>query len=154
MVTKESLKRLNAMTTIVATVKGIRVFENENSASVQLTLDKEVEGYKQDENGVFVKGMTKQVSFFRSALTAQLCDANDDIALYRACQERALGQRQFALILFNAKLKLNITEHSAGEVVEVNGTERTIERDCIFVDVAGVELAPRAVQCLNDAISL
>ena len=118
MVAKESLKRLNAMTTIVATVKGIRVFENENSASVQLTLDKEVEGYKQDENGVFVKGMTKQVSFFRSTLTAQLCDANDDIALYRACQERALGQRQFALILFNAKLKLNITEHSAGEVVE------------------------------------
>lgn len=94
------------------------------------------------------------MSFFRSTLTAQLCDANDDIALYRACQERALGQRQFALILFNAKLKLNITEHSAGEVVEVNGTERTIERDCIFVDVAGVELAPRAVQCLNDAISL
>ena len=139
------------MTTIVATVKGIRVFENENSASVQLTLDKEVEGYKQDENGVFVKGMTKQVSFFRSTLTAQL---NDDIALYRACQERSLNQRQFALILFNAKLKLNITEHSAGEVVEVNGNERTIERDCIFVDVAGVELAPRAIQCLNDAISL
>lgn len=49
------------MTTIVVTVKGIRVFENENSASVQLTLDKEVEGYKQDENGVFVKGMTTSV---------------------------------------------------------------------------------------------
>lgn len=142
------------MTTVVATVKGIRVFENENSASVQLTLDKEIEGYKQDDNGIFVKGMTKQVSFFRSALTAQLCDANDDIALYRACQERALGQRQLALILFNSKVKLNITEHSAGEVIDVNGTERTIERDCIFVEVVDVTLAPRAIQCLNDAISL
>ena len=144
MVTKESLKRLNAMTTIVATVKGIRVFENENSASVQLTLDKEIEGYKQDENGVFVKGMTNQVSFFRSALTAQLCEANDDIALYRACQEHALRQKDFAKLLFNSKLKLNITEHTAGEVVDVNGTERTIERDCIFVDVADVELDAKA----------
>lgn len=154
MVTKESLKRLNAMTTIVATVKGIHVFENEKSSVVQLTLDKEIEGYKLDENGVFVKGMTNRVSFFRKAFTAQLCDINDDVALYRACQERPLCQRQFALILFNAKLKLNITEHSAGEVIEVNGKDRTIERDCIFVDVAGVELAPRAIQCLNDAISL
>ena len=154
MVTKELLKRLNTMTTIVATVKGIRVFENEDSASVQLTFDKEMEVYKKDDDGVFVKTMTKQVSFFRSALTAQLCDANDDIALYRACQERALDQRQFALILFNAKLKLNITEHSAGEVIEVNGKERTVERDSTFVDVAGVELAPRAIQSLNDALSL
>ena len=142
------------MTTIVATVKGIRVFENEDSASVQLTLDKEIEGYKQDENGVFVKAMTKQVSFFRSALTAQLCDANDDIALYRACQKRALGQRQFALILFNAELVLNITEHSAGEVIEVNGKEHTLERDSTFVDVIGVALAPRAIQRLNAALSL
>lgn len=142
------------MTTIVATVKGIRVFENENSASVQLTLDKEVEGYKQDETGVFVKAMTNKVSFFRSALTAQLCDANDDIALYRACQEHALGQRQLALILFNAKLKLNIVEHSAGEVVAINGKEHTVERDCVFVDVADVELSPRATMCLNNAISL
>ena len=142
------------MTTIVATVKGIRVFENEESASVQLTFDKEMEVYKKDDDGVFVKAMTKQVSFFRSALTAQLCDANDDIALYRACQERAFDQRQFALILFNAKLKLNITEHSAGEVIEFNGKERTVERDSTFVDVAGVELAPRAIQSLNDALSL
>ena len=132
------------MTTIVATVKGIRVFENENSASVRLTLDKEIEGYKQDENGVFMKGMVKDVSFFRSALTAQLCDVNDDIALYRACQEHALGQKDFAKLLFNAKLKLNITEHTAGEVIDVNGTERTIERDCIFVDVADVELDAKA----------
>ena len=142
------------MTTIVATVKGIRVFENEDSASVQLTFDKEMEVYKKDDDGVFVKTMTKQVSFFRSALTAQLCEENDDIALYRACQERALDQRQFALILFNAKLKLNITEHSAGEVIEVNGKERTVERDSTFVDVIGVALAPRAIQSLNDALSL
>lgn len=142
------------MTTIVATVKGIRVFENEDSASVQLTFDKEMELYKKDENGVFVKTMTKQVSFFRSALTAQLCDYNDDIALYRACQQPSLTQRQFALILFNAKLKLNITEHSAGEVIEVNGKERTVERDSTYVDVAGVELAPRAIQGLNEALKL
>lgn len=142
------------MTTIVAKVKGIRVFETENSSSVKLTLDKEVEGYQQDENGVFVKGLTKQVSFFRSTLTAQLCDANDDIALYRACQERALNQHQLAMILFNANLKLNITEHSAGEVLDVNGEERVIERDCIFVEVVDIELTPRAIQCLNDSFSL
>lgn len=142
------------MTTIVATVKGIRVFENENSASVQITLDKEIEGYKQDENQIFVKGKTNAVSFFRSALTAQLCDINDDIALYRACQERALSQRQLALILFGAKLKLNMTEHATGEVITIAGKERVLERDCIFVEVADVTLTEAAVKRLNDAISL
>lgn len=143
------------MTQVIAKVKGVRVFEDENSASVQLTLDKEVEGYKKNKDtSAFEKGMTNQVSFYRSALTAQLCDANDDIALYRACQEHALSQRQFALILFGAKLKLDIVEHAAGEVVKIGDKERMLERDCVFVEVVDVELDGKAEARLNAAISL
>lgn len=142
------------MAQIIATVKGIKVFDNENAASVQLVLDKEVEGYKQDENGVFVKGMTNTVSFFRSALTAQLCAANDDIALFRAMSGGALNQAQFALILFNAKLKLDIVEHKQGEEVSVGDTKRVLERDCIFTDVKDVTLDAKAQARLDKAFTL
>ena len=142
------------MSQIIATVKGIRVFDNDNASSVQLTLDKEVEGYKQDENGVFVKGMTNQVSFFRSALTAQLCAVNDDIALFRAMSGSALTQAQFALILFGAKVKLNVVEHAQGEEVTIGDNKRVLERDCIFTDIQDITLDGKAQARLDKAFTL
>lgn len=132
------------MTTIVAKVKGIQVFESEDSASVRLTLDKEFEGYKADENGVYVKAMVNYVYFYRSALTAQLCDLDDDIAMMRCLNGKAFDQADFCRILFGADIKLELTEHLKGDVVEVNGEERTIDRDCMFVDAVGVKLTTKA----------
>lgn len=102
------------MSEIIARVRGIRVVTVDGVTSVQLTLDKEIEGYALGKNGVFVKRMTNKVTFFRSVLTSQLCDVNDDIALYRVCQGRALSQEEFAKILFNSKLTLDIVEHKQG----------------------------------------
>lgn len=142
------------MSQVIATVKGIHVFDNDNASSVQLTLDKEVEGYKQDEDGVFVKSMTNQVSFFRSALTAQLCAVNDDIALFRAMSGCALTQAQFALILFRAKVKLNIVEHAKGEEVTIGDKKRVLERDCIFTELQDIILDGKAQARLNNAFTL
>lgn len=142
------------MSQIIATVKGIQMFDDDNTVSVRLTLDKEVEGYKQDKNGVFVKGMTNQVSFYRSALTAQLCAVNDDIALFRAMSSDALTQAQFALILFGAKVKLNLVEHSQGEEVTTGDKTRVLERDCIFTELQDITLDGKAQARLENAFTL
>ena len=105
------------METIVATVKGVKVFVDENNASVQLTFDKEFKGFVLKEEGDYVETDVKTISFQRSRLTAQLCNASDDIAMYRATLDRAFGQKEFGVILFNAKLKFNRERKSAGEVV-------------------------------------
>ena len=92
------------METIVVTVKGVKVFVDEYSASVQLTLDKAIKGFAQNEDGAYAEADVKTISFHRSKLTAQLCDASDDIAMYRATLDHAFGQKEFGVILFNALL--------------------------------------------------
>ena len=117
------------MDTIVVTIKGVKVFVDENSASVQLTLKDPIKGFSQDENKAFVEGDIKTISFHRSKLTAQLCENSDDIAMYRATLDHAFGQKEFGVILFNAKLKINRDRKNAGETIGEGDDAITIERD-------------------------
>ena len=142
------------METMIVTVKGVKVFVDENSSSVQLTLDKAIKGFSQDENGTFVEGDVKTLSFHRSKLTAQLCEKSDDIAMFRATLDHAFGQKEFGVILFNAKLKLNRDRKSAGEIVGEGDDAITIERDCYLTDVVGVTLSDRAIRQLDAATAL
>lgn len=142
------------METMIVTVKGVKVFVDENSSSVQLTLDKAIKGFSQDENGTFVEGDVKIISFHRSKLTAQLCENSDDIAMYRATLNHAFGQKEFGVILFNAKLKINRNRMSAGELIGEGDNEITIERDCYLTDVVGVTLSDRAIRQLDAATAL
>lgn len=149
------------METIVVTVKGVKVFVDENSASVQLTLDKAIKGFAcdRDTKGKAIKETlheddVKTISFHRSKLTAQLCDASDDIAMYRATLDHAFGQKEFGVILFNAKLKLNRDFKAAGEVVGEGDAARAVERDCYITDVVGVTLSDRAIRQLDVATAL
>ena len=140
---------------MIVTVKGVKVFVDESSASVQLTLDKAIKGFSQDENGTFKEGDVKTISFHRSKLTAQLCEASDDIAMFRATLDHAFGQKEFGVILFNAKLKLNRDRKSAGEVIAIDGQDvLTVERDCYLTDVVGVTLSDRAIRQLDAATAL
>ena len=142
------------METIVVTVKGVKVFVDENSASVQLTIDKAIKGFAQNGDGAYAEADVKTISFHRSKLTAQLCDASDDIAMYRATVDHAFGQKEFGVILFNAKLKLNRDRKAAGEVVREGDTARAVERDCYITDVVGVTLSDRALRQLDAATAL
>ena len=149
------------METIVVTVKGVKVFVDENNASVQLTLDKAIKGFAcdRDTKGKAIKETlheddVKTISFHRSKLTAQLCDASDNIAMYRATLDHAFGQKEFGVILFNAKLKLNRDRKAAGEVVGEGDAAYAVERDCYITDVVGVTLSERAIRQLDAATAL
>ena len=141
------------METIVATVKGVRVFVDEKHANVQITLDKSIKGFILKGTD-YVETDVNTISFQRSRLTAQLCEASDDIAMYRATLDHAFGQKEFGVILFNAKLKLNRERKAAGEVVGEGDAARAVERDCYITDVVGVTLSDRAIRQLDVATAL
>lgn len=142
------------METIVVTVKGVKVFVDEKSASVQLTFDKAIKGFAKREDGSYAEADVKTISFHRSKLTAQLCDASDDIAMYRATLDHAFGQKEFGVILFNAKLKINRDFKTAGEVIGEGDSAYAVERDCYISDVVGVTLSDRAISKIDDAVAL
>lgn len=142
------------METIVVTVKGVKVFVDEKSANVQLTFEKTIKGFTKDADGNFVETDVKTISIHRSKLTAQLCDASDDIAMYRATLDHAFGQKEFGVILFNAQLTLNRQRVSAGEVIGEGDDAIAAERDCYLTDVTKVKLSERALDQLDKATSL
>ena len=142
------------METIVVTVKGVKVFVDENSASVQFTFDKAIKGFVRDADGNFVEVDVKTISIQRSKLTAQLCEASDDIAMYRATLDHAFGQKEFGVILFNAQITLNRQRVAAGEVIGEGDDAFVAERDCYLTDVVKVKLSDRALRQLDDATAL
>ena len=142
------------METIVVTVKSVKLFVNEDSANVQVGFDKAIKGFAKADDGTYVEGDVNHISFFRSRLTAQLCQCSDDIAMYRATLDHSFGQKEFGVILFNAKLKLNRELHKAGEVLGESDNAITLDRDCYTTDIVGVTLSDRALRCLDAAITL
>ena len=142
------------METIVVTVKSVKLFVNEASANVQVSFDKAIKGFAKADDGTYVEGDVNHISFFRSRLTAQLCQCSDDIAMYRATLDHSFGQKEFGVILFNAKLKLNRELHKAGEVLGEGDDAITLDRDCYTTDIVGVTLSDRALRCLDAAITL
>lgn len=142
------------METIVVTVKGVKVFVDEKHSSVKLTFDEAIKGFAKSEDGSYAEADVKTISFRRNKLTAQLCDASDDIAMYRATLDHAFGQKEFGVILFNAKLKINRDFKTAGEVVDEGDSAYAVERDCYISDVVGVTLSTRAISKIDDAVTL
>ena len=142
------------METIVVTVKGVKVFVDEKSASVQFTFDKAIKGFIRNADGTYTEGDVKTISIHRSKLTAQLCEASDDIAMYRATLDHAFGQKEFGVILFNAQLTLNRQRVPAGEVIGEDDDAIVAERDCYLTDVTKVKLSDRALDQLDKATAL
>ena len=142
------------METIVVTVKGVKVFVDQDSASVQLTFDKAIKGFRKDADENFVETDVKTISIHRSKLTAQLCEVSDDIAMYRATLEYPFGQKEFGVILFNAQLTLNRTRVAAGELIGEDDDAVAAERDCYLTDVTKVKLSDRALDQIEKATAL
>ena len=130
------------------TIKSVKVFENEEFANVSLTMTQTVKGFRLNhDTNTMEEADVDTISIARSALTRQLCDCNDDIALFRATRERAFGQREFGIILFGAKLTIERELKADGE--EVNG--KALERDCYITSIVGVALSERAIRALDAA---
>ena len=133
------------------TIKGVKVFENEKIANVSLTMAETVKGFRlNSDTNTKEDADVDTISMSRSALTRQLCDCNDDIALYRATREKAFGQHELGIILFGAKLTIERELKAAGE--EVNG--KVLERDCYLTSIVGVALSERTIRALDDACRL
>ena len=142
------------METIVVTVKGVKVFVDQKSADVQFTFEKPIKGFLQNEDGTYTETDVKTISIPRSKLTAQLCEASDEIAMYRATLEHPFGQKEFGVITFNAQLTLNRTRVAAGELIGEGDDAVAAERDCYLTDVTKVKLSDRALRQLDDATKL
>ena len=130
------------------------MFVDDKSASVNLTLDKAVKGFARNADGTYTEADVKTISIHRAKLTAQLCDASDDIAMYRATLDHAFGQKEFGVILFNAQLTLNRTFVAAGEVIGEGDAAVAAERDCYLTDVVKVKLSQKSLDELDKATSL
>ena len=135
----------------VVTIKNVKVFENEEFANVSLTMTQTIKGHRlnRDTNAI-EEADVDTISIGRSALTRQLCDCNDNIAVFRATRDKAFGQRELGIILFGAKLTINRELKAAGE--EVNG--KTLERDSYITSIVGVTLSERATRALDAACQL
>lgn len=135
----------------VVTIKNVKVFENEEFANVSLTMTQTIKGHRlnRDTNAI-EEADVDTISIGRSALTRQLCDCNDNIAVFRATRDKAFGQREFGIILFGAKLTINRELIAAGE--EVNG--KVLERDSYITSIVGVTLSERATRALDAACQL
>lgn len=135
----------------VVTIKNVKVFENEEFANVSLTMTQTIKGHRlnRDTNAI-EEADVDTISIGRSALTHQLCDCNDNIAIFRATRDKAFGQREFGIILFGAKLTINRELKAAGE--EVNG--KVLERDSYITSIVGVTLSERATRALDAACQL
>ena len=148
------------MAQVIVNLKRIQVFESENGSNVNLVFNESIKGFERvvDANGAvdYVEGDVNHVSIGRSALTAQLCECCDDIAMYRGCIDHAFAQKEFGLLLTGATLTLERTLHSAGEVYgqDENGTDLAYQRDCYTTEVVDVKLSARSQKILDAALTL
>lgn len=148
------------MAQVIVNLKRIQVFETEVGSNVSLVFNEQIDGFERvvDANGAIDFSETKvsSISVGRSALTAQLCELNEYIALYRSCLTHSFGQRELAIILHKAVLTLERERHSAGEVrgQDENGTDLCYERDCYTTTVVGVKLSDKSLELLEGAITL
>jgi hypothetical protein len=148
------------MAQVIVNLKRVQVFESENGSNVNLVFNEQIDGFvrKVDDNGVvdFVEDKVSNISVGRSAFTAQLCDCNDDIAMYRGCIDHAFGQKEFGLLLTGAALTIERERHTAGEVYgqDENGADLAYSRDCYTTTVVGCKLSARSQTILDNALTL
>lgn len=148
------------MAQVIVNLERVQVFESESGCNVNLVFNEQIDGFERhvDANGAidFVETKVSSVSIGRSALTAQLCECNEDIATYRGCIDHSFSQKEFGIILRNAALTLERERHAAGEVYgqDADGTDLAYTRDCYTTSVVGIKLSARAQQALDNALTL
>lgn len=149
------------MAQVIVNLTRVQVFESEEFTNVNLVFNEQIDGFKKsvDDAGIvdFVEDKVNYLSIGRSALIAQLCEANDLIADYRATIDHSFGQKEFGIILRRGTvLTLNRERHSAGEVYgqDEDGNDLAFSRDSYTTDIIDVKLTPRSIEKLEKATDL
>ena len=138
------------METYSLKVKNIRLYTDETVSKVTITFEGQIPGIIRTESGEFIHGNVDHISMSRSAFTAQVCDANSDIALFRACCERPFTQKELAILFLGSTMKFNAAPVVAGEVIN----DMAAEHDFYTTDITDVKLTTRAEDQLNAALTL
>ena len=138
------------METYSLKVKNIRLYTDETVSKVTITFERQIPGIIRTKSGEFIHGNVDHISMKRSAFTAQVCDANPDIALLRACRETPFTQKDLAILFISSVMKFNSSSVSAGELIDGVAAEH----DFYSIDITDVCLSPRAEQQLKDATTL
>lgn len=144
------------MAQVIVNLKRVQVFESENGSNVNLVFNESIKGFERrigDDGSVsFEEADVNHISIPSRALTAQLCDLDDTIALYRGTMKNnsAFGQKEFTIALFKAVLTLERTLHTAGEVYgqDENGTDLAHQRDCYTTEVVDIKLSEKSVDLI------
>nr|DAG89518.1 MAG TPA: hypothetical protein [Crassvirales sp.] len=138
-----------------AKVVNVEMFTREDRTDVKIVLDAEAKlpSYTLDTTtGQYIATELNYFSIRREALTAQLCNKCEDIALYRATQESAFNKRQLAVILIGSTIEVLSTPIAAGETDE-NGNVIS-EHDTVHRKIGGIKLSQRAATLIDNSFTL
>lgn len=135
------------METIVATVKNVMLFNVELGGKLRLTLDKELKGFKRNDDGTFEQADVDFINIAASVATAQLCDINDSIAEFRGSKKKPLNQAQWSGVLRGAQITFNYTLLKAGDKRE--GSNEALDHDSYDVTFVKCMLSSRALDMID-----
>jgi hypothetical protein len=130
-------------------VKRVQLFDSEDIVNVQLMLNKAIPGFTKTDDGDFVAADVNVVSLIRSALTKQLCDIDEAIAMLRDGQKTPFSRAQFSTLLHGAAITISRVFHKAGYVRE-NG--EAIERDQWHTTIEAVKMTEFAKNLVQQVI--
>lgn len=154
------------METIKVTVKSIKLFIHEvddmTFNDVNITINEELDGYKANDAGGFEQAKVNSFKLDRAAFTAQVCELNDDLGLYRSTRTAGFDQAVLGLLFTGATLGV-LREHHVkdeevldykGEKVIVKGDDGvekslTYQRDCYTTKIISLTLTKRATEMIN-----
>lgn len=139
------------------TVKRVQVIVNPETGytSVQLAVDKPIEGFKQQDDGTYAPAQVDSLNFTRGSLTRQLANLDEDFACLRDCSETAFDRKVFAITLRGAKLTVKRTLHKKGDTIErATGDSYVLDRDQWFSEIVKASLSERAKAKIDDALTL
>lgn len=145
---------------VKVTVKGINVidFDEDGNTTLRIKTAEKFQGIKRQEDGTYVQVEDcDTINISLRAATAMLCNVNDDIAVYRSCQSKALSQRQLALILIDSKMEVERQFIAAGEVLPKatdDADEYVAEYDMFTTTILSVTLSTKAQRRLDEALAL
>lgn len=142
------------MATIKTTVNRVQIFTDENRCDVRIGTRETFPGYVQDADGTRTETNVSSFSLGRSRLTAQLCEASDEIAMYRIAQESSFTQKQLAVLLFGATLTIERKQIAAGETLGEGDDAWVAEQDCYITNIVGVKLTEKALERIDRALEL
>lgn len=124
---------------ITANVKRVNVIDNESMSTVYVTIDKPVKRITFDKStSTYAESECTEFSINRSVLTAQLCELNDYVAIYRASLGHNFTQADLGKILCNAKI--SFTNEFVKEGAVYPGTDVIAEHDKYSVTIKKLEL--------------